>query len=83
MGGGGQFVLVWLWIAALFALARFAPNTQQIMGRHDPALGFDAAHAARRLLWRPGWRWAVAMGAVAGAGLLALNQVSEFLYFQF
>lgn len=83
VGGGGQFVLVWLWIAALFALARFAPNTQQIMGRHDPALGFDAAHAARRLLWRPGWRWAVAMGAVAGAGLLALNQVSEFLYFQF
>ncbi|BBE35469.1 MBOAT family O-acyltransferase [Sphingosinicella microcystinivorans] len=82
VGGGGVFVATWLWIIILFALARFAPSTQQIMGRYRPGLGFEAAVAVR-LSWRPAVRWAMFTGALAAAGLLALNQVSEFLYFQF
>jgi alginate O-acetyltransferase complex protein AlgI len=82
IGGGGVFIAAWLWIIILFALARFAPNTQQIMGRYRPGLGFEAAEAVR-LSWRPAVRWAMFTGALAAAGLLALNQVSEFLYFQF
>jgi len=81
-GGGGVFVAAWLWIAALFALARFAPNTQQVMSAYRPGLGFDATEASR-LSWRPVARWAILTGVLAAAGLLALNQVSEFLYFQF
>ena len=83
LGGGSTFVFGWIWIAALFAIAIWAPNSQQIVGRYRAALDFDPAAAARRLAWRPSPRWAVATGAVAAGGTLALTQVSEFLYFQF
>lgn len=33
--------------------------------------------------FRPTWPWLVGTGAIALAALLSLNQVSEFLYFQF
>ena len=36
-----------------------------------------------RLLWKPTTAWALAIGAIAALGLLALTSVSEFLYFQF
>jgi alginate O-acetyltransferase complex protein AlgI len=42
------------------------PNTQQILARFRPTLG-----------------WAIAIGSITTVGLMALNQVSEFLYFQF
>lgn len=83
LGGGEAFTATWLWIPALFILAAFAPNTQEIMGRMQPALGFDAADTARRLAWRPGPGWAAISGIAAAFGILALSQVSEFLYFQF
>ena len=83
LGGGSAFVFGWLWIAALFPIALFAPNSQEIVGRYRAALDFDVRHAARRLTWSPSPRWAVATGVVAAAGTLALTQVSEFLYFQF
>jgi D-alanyl-lipoteichoic acid acyltransferase DltB (MBOAT superfamily) len=83
LGGGSAFVFGWLWIAALFAIAVWAPNTQQIVGRYRAALDFDPREAARRLAWQPSRGWAVATGAAAAAGTLALSQVSEFLYFQF
>jgi alginate O-acetyltransferase complex protein AlgI len=83
LGGGSAFVFGWVWIAALFVIAVWAPNTQQIVGRYRSALDFDPAEAARRLAWRPTAGWAVATGAVAAAGALALTQISEFLYFQF
>ncbi|MGK7888105.1 MAG: MBOAT family protein [Leptolyngbyaceae cyanobacterium] len=33
--------------------------------------------------FQPNWRWVAAIGGIAAASLLSLNQVSEFLYFQF
>ncbi len=70
------------WLAALLAIVWLAPNTQQIMGDFEPALGrFGAGPSAWR--WRPcaGWGWAT--GAVACLGVLAVGGTSEFLYFQF
>lgn len=81
-GGGAVFVMTWLWIVGLFLVAKFAPNTQDIMSAYDPALYFEPSAPPRRR-WRPSVRWAVGCGLAAGMGFLALSQVSEFLYFQF
>ena len=93
LGGGGQFVFTWLWIGALLPLALIMPNTQQIFARAEPALHPHVAEPdseirplgalADRLAWRPATGWAIALGVTAGLGVLAMNRVSEFLYFQF
>ena len=70
-------------LAVLFAIIWFAPNTQQIMTRYEPALGRAVTNPYKRLIWRPAAGWAVAVGVVAGLGILALGGTTEFLYFQF
>ena len=88
-GGGGVFVATWGWIAVVAAVAWLLPNTQEV-ARFEPAYT-DAAHEAHapafasagRLAWRPSLGWAVTVAALTTAGLFALPQVSEFLYFQF
>jgi hypothetical protein len=55
LGGGSRFLFQYLWIIALFPLVMLAPNTQEILGRFQPALDFRrevspasrAAHACR------------------------------------
>ena len=82
-GGGRMFVFTYLWILLLLPVVFLAPNTQQIMGRFEPALrGADRSDAGRAS-WRADWRWATAMAIVLGCGLLSLTRPSEFLYFQF
>ena len=85
MGGGTRFIQTWSWVAAGAALAFYFPNTQQIMGRYDPALDYDAARdgSAGRLAWRPARRWAAWAGVLCLASLLSLSRPAEFLYFQF
>jgi D-alanyl-lipoteichoic acid acyltransferase DltB (MBOAT superfamily) len=72
------------WIVILLGIAWFAPNTQQIMARFEPAIAMPKdLQPAVRLAWRP---TALAAVIVAVAGLVAifnLHQKSEFLYFQF
>jgi D-alanyl-lipoteichoic acid acyltransferase DltB (MBOAT superfamily) len=71
--------------ALVLGLALFAPNTQEIMRRFEPALGFTAERAGR-LVWRPsaGWLLAIASLAVVAVALVPQGErVSEFLYFQF
>lgn len=82
-GGASAFLLAWGWIAALFLIARFFPNTQEVMAAHEPAWDADEVRRPRRLLWRPERRWALVTASLLAAGVLALSQVSEFLYFQF
>ena len=82
-GGGAAFIGTWLWIIALFTVARVAPNTQEIMSRVGPALNFGSDETHPRLSWSPSAHWAIGIGCLAGLGILALSQVSEFLYFQF
>jgi len=83
LGGGAHFVFQYLWLAALLPLAMLAPNTQEILGRFQPALSFRASDAPARLAWRPTARWAAMAAVVAACGLLSLTRVSEFLYYQF
>ena len=86
LGGGAAFVETWAWVIVGALVAFFAPNTQEIMGRFDPALPEDSRHAqpvARRLAWQPSRRSALAIGLLFALGVLALSRPTEFLYFQF
>lgn len=69
------------WIAALWALAWFAPNTQQIMAAFRPAL--DAVAPSGRLRWQPDVFWLGVTALGLFYALTELGKVSEFLYFQF
>ena len=74
-----------MWLFLLGFLIWCAPNTQQIMGRHFPALNAYQGdkQAANRLLWQPTLRWSVAAALLAIVGLANITKVSEFLYYQF
>ena len=89
-GGGAQFLQTWLWIGALGAICLLLPNALVLLRRYRPALGFGpgpaAPRAARRrppLAWRPSAAWAGGVALLLTGGLLALPEVSEFLYYQF
>jgi alginate O-acetyltransferase complex protein AlgI len=74
------------WTLALLALAWFAPNSQQIMARSQPALGMpEAAPGAgwRWWRWTPSSAWAVVTALVTVYCIASLDRVSEFIYFQF
>ena len=62
-----------------------APNTQQIMGRFQPALGMPAVSPSVKhwWLWQPTTAWASVMILIATLSILWLTEVSEFIYFQF
>ncbi len=74
------------WLVAGLAIVWFAPNTQEIMERFDPALDYrpEARASMPWLRWQPTTRWALAMTLVAYFGLLYMSSgFSEFIYFQF
>ena len=93
LGSGTNFVLTYLWVGALFAVAFFLPNSQQLLARHDPSLlAPDPTRPGALPLkpvpsfwiqWLPTRTWAIATGAMLGLGLLTLARTTEFLYFQF
>lgn len=93
LGGGTTFVLTYLWVACLLAIALFAPNTVQIMKAYRPtvtrflnpeAYGVEPFSAlVGRMLWRPTLLWGAVLALLAAAGILSLSNISEFLYFQF
>ncbi len=72
-------------------LAATGPTTQALLRNFEPGLstpGYEsgivpAAPVRSYLAWRPTAGAAVALGAVFAACLLKLNDVSEFIYFQF
>ncbi len=73
-------------IPVLFALALYAPNTQEIMRRYRPAweritLPPRALH--RVWTWRPTAGWSLVAGVVGAVAITHLWRSSEFLYFQF
>ncbi len=73
---------VWRWIAVLWVVAWFAPNTQQIMAAFKPALE-QIKEPAGYFSWRPNRVFAWLIGCLFVAALFNMNRVSEFLYFQF
>ncbi|MEZ5540268.1 MAG: hypothetical protein R3E63_10065 [Pseudomonadales bacterium] len=72
---GRDYVL----LAGLIAL--FAPNTQEIMSRFQPAS--DATPSNTRWQWRPYPLLALLTALVLSYSIVNIGQVSEFLYFQF
>ena len=83
LGGGTEFAVLWTKIIVLHVVLFALPNTQQIMGRFEPALDFRAPASGQRLSAVLDTRWALALGALGGLGLLAMTRHSEFLYYQF
>jgi D-alanyl-lipoteichoic acid acyltransferase DltB (MBOAT superfamily) len=81
--GPGLSMSSYAYVLVLFAIVWFAPNTQQIMHRYEPALGRAIPNPYPALSWMPRTGWAVAAGTVAALGILALGGTTEFLYFQF
>ncbi|MEM9766602.1 MAG: MBOAT family O-acyltransferase [Cyanobacteria bacterium P01_D01_bin.71] len=79
------------WIFTLAFIAFFMPNTQEWMGKYTPVLNMPSrmsnvlskSYWFRQIRWQPGKIWALATGLAAGVCFLALNRISEFLYFQF
>ncbi|MCF6195945.1 MAG: MBOAT family protein [Emcibacter sp.] len=93
LGGGKDFVLTYVWIMFLLPVALVFPNTQQIMDRFEPAFNKVVDNPVTVLLYNNilmrcikfkfSYGWAIAMSIILTFGILALSQVSEFLYFQF
>ena len=94
--GATQFVTISLWIVTLLCLVWCAPNTREILCldwkgaetfQSPDALvrTTDDEHSRIRHRWN--WsmtsRWAVFTGVLLAVGVLALPEVSVFLYFQF
>ena len=83
LGGGSEFVILWSKIMLLHVVVFAMPNTQQLMGRFEPALDFRAPPGRQAFVASFDRRWAVTLGALGGLGLLAMTRHSEFLYYQF
>ena len=70
-------------------MAWLAPNTQELLARYRPALGFERARAIGRragwLVWRPTPAWSCALGLATAIVLMRMwvGDNAEFLYFQF
>jgi D-alanyl-lipoteichoic acid acyltransferase DltB (MBOAT superfamily) len=77
MGGA----INWIWISLL--IVWLAPNTQQIMAAHRPALDVPAGTPATRLCWQPSVGAALAAWLLGFVAMINLNKQSVFLYFQF
>jgi D-alanyl-lipoteichoic acid acyltransferase DltB (MBOAT superfamily) len=84
LGGGSRFLESWQWIILASAIAFLFPNTQQIMVRHEAALGGAARpYPGTWQIWQPSLRWSVFISAIFFGSLLSLSRPAEFLYFQF
>lgn len=78
-------------IVILLLIAWFTPNTQQWMGKYNPALTEPIEYHQspwvqklwQSLAWRPNRIWTVIVAGLTSLSLLCFSRVSEFLYFQF
>lgn len=87
-GGGAQFVTNYIWVLVSAAIVLALPNVAQIFNRYEPVLyesdrAFSDIRDTGVFSWSYSNRWALAVSLGAVAGILTLQQVSEFLYFQF
>lgn len=87
-GGGAVLVANFSWVLLAAAIALIMPNLPQIFHNYGPGLYendkvFSDIRASRWMSWGYNNRWAFAAALAGVAGVLTLQQVSEFLYFQF
>jgi len=88
-GSVQDFIKTWIVICLLLFVALAAPNTLQILGRYEPALGIRpsstklAIGGIRILEWGPSLAWAIVMSGIAAITIVHIGGPSEFLYWQF
>ncbi len=87
-GGGALLMTNFLWILLAASISLLIPNVAQLFSKVDPVLYeneniFRDTRSVRWMRWRYSSRWAFAIAVAAVAGVLTLQQASEFLYFQF
>jgi alginate O-acetyltransferase complex protein AlgI len=87
-GGGILLVTNYSWVLLAAGIALALPNLPQIFHNHGPGLYendkvFSDIRGSALLSWGHNNRWAFAVALAGVAGILTLQQVSEFLYFQF
>ncbi|MGA7713890.1 MAG: MBOAT family O-acyltransferase [Rhizomicrobium sp.] len=74
-------------LVVLFAIVWFAPNSMEITWSFRPALdppkGTAGVRQIKRLRWKPSRASAITFGLVCIAAVLALSNLSPFIYFQF
>ena len=82
--------LVFKWLPAMIVIAWFLPSTQEFMRHCRPGLpspGYAATVAEEwgpsRLIWRMSRGFAVMFAIAFAICVLKLNDLSEFIYFQF
>jgi alginate O-acetyltransferase complex protein AlgI len=81
-----DFVKMALLIPALLAIALFLPNTQEVLAKYEPSMGFKSAPARRgrvQVVWSPSLAWGIGVAAAAMIAIYQLAGPSEFLYWQF
>jgi len=72
------------WIGVLCLAVWVLPNTQQLARDFDPAYeSVGAPTMLAGLRWNLSSRWATLSAIMLALGVLSLNRVSAFLYFQF
>lgn len=88
-GSAQDFVKTWIGICILLFIALAVPNTLQILGRYEPALGIRSSATKlaigkiKLLEWGPSLAWAVVVSAIAAIAFVHIGGPSEFLYWQF
>jgi hypothetical protein len=92
-GGRVELAVSYAWIVVLLAIAVVPPNALEMLRAWEPAITMPAAVPVGSLvLWRGSRErlsfsltpsWALAAGALLAVGVLGVNRVSEFLYWQF
>jgi len=66
------------------AFALFWPNTQQIMRRYDPVVGYSPSGGLPEVMaWRINIPFAITTAMIAAYACFGSSVVSQFLYFQF
>ncbi len=72
------------WLTAGCVICFFAPNAYEFLASQQPAL-IPAQLSLRqsRICWRDNAAWAVVFVLLFSWSALAMNRLSEFLYFQF
>ena len=87
-------ISLYSWMLALLLVALIPPNILQILRPYQPAVTLPAPYPTEGTLapfrrvfegmrWSPGMGWAVVVAAMTMLGILTLNEVTEFLYWQF
>jgi hypothetical protein len=60
-----------------------APNTQEVFGAYEIALGRVKNMSQSLVVWRPTYLWGVGLGLGLGAAIFIISGPSPFLYFRF